>query len=258
MVKFIYMKRYGDEIMSKTVLITGGAKGIGRSIAENFARKGYKVIFNYYSSAKEAEILEQKLQMLGAEAFGIQGDITNNSDIKKIFGFAKEKFGEIDILINNAGISQFKLFSDITEDDWDQMLNVHLKGMFNCCKEVVPDMISRKQGKIINISSIWGMVGASCEVHYSTAKAGIIGFTKALAKELGPSNIQVNCISPGVIETDMLSSLSEEEKCSLKSDTPLMRLGKPEDIASLALYLSSEEADFITGQVISPNGGFVV
>lgn len=244
--------------MNKTVLITGGAKGIGRSIAEEFAIKGYQVIFNYYQSETEAKELEQSLTKSGFKAFAVQGDITDKDDIEKIFSFAKNKFGGIDILVNNAGISQFKLFTEISEEDWDLMINVHLKGMFNCCKAIVPEMIAKKQGKIINIASIWGMVGASCEVHYSTAKAGIIGFTKALAKELGPSNIQVNCISPGVIETDMLGGLSEIDRCSLRDGTPLLRLGKPKDIASLALYLSSDEADFITGQVISPNGGFVI
>lgn len=244
--------------MKKTVLITGGAKGIGRAMAEIFAFKGYNVVFNFYKSYNEAKDLESRLRVMGCEAYGLQGDITDNEDIEKIFKFIEEKFQGLDILINNAGISQFKLFTEIEEKDWDLMINVNLKGMFNCCKKAVPYMISKKSGKIINISSIWGMVGASCEVHYSTSKAGMIGFTKALAKELGPSGIQVNCITPGVIDTEMNRGLTEEDRCSLRDNTPLMRLGTPEDIANLALYLSSEEADFITGQIISPNGGIVI
>ncbi len=245
-------------VLRKTVLITGGAKGIGRAMAEIFALKGYNVVFNFYRSYNEAKDLESRLREMGCEAYGVQGDITNNNDVEKIFNFIEEKFSGIDILINNAGISQFKLFTEIKEEDWDLMMNVNLKGMFNCCKKAVPYMIKQKKGKILNISSIWGMVGASCEVHYSTSKAGMIGFTKALAKELGPSGVQVNCITPGVIDTDMNNCLSDEDKCSLKDNTPLMRLGTPGDIANLALYLSSSEADFITGQIISPNGGIVI
>ncbi len=246
------------DFLNKTVLITGGAKGVGRAMAEIFALKGYNVVFNFYRSYNEAKDLECRLREMGCEAYGVHGDITKNEDVERIFDFIENKFSGADILINNAGISQFKLFTDISDEDWDLMINVNLKGMFNCCKKAVPYMINNKRGKIINISSIWGMVGASCEVHYSTSKAGMIGFTKALAKELGPSGIQVNCITPGVIETDMISALSEEDKCSLRDETPLLRLGKPEDIANLALYLSSSEADFITGQIISPNGGMVI
>lgn len=244
--------------LKKTVLITGGAKGIGRAMAEIFALKGYNVVFNFFKSYNEAKDLEGKLREIGCEAYAIQGDITKNEDVTRIFKFIEKNFSGLDILINNAGISQFKLFTEMEEKDWDLMMNVNLKGMFNCCKQAVPGMISKKRGKIINISSIWGMVGASCEVHYSTSKAGMIGFTKALAKELGPSGIQVNCITPGVIETDMIKTLTEEDRCCLRDDTPLMRLGTPEDIANLTLYLSSPEADFITGQVISPNGGMVI
>ncbi len=244
--------------MNKIVLITGGAKGIGRSMAESFALKGYRVIFNYFKSFEEAKDLEERMQQAGCQIYGVQGDITKREDVEKIFSFTEEKFSAPDILINNAGISQFKLFSDINDADWDLMIDVNLKGMFYCCQRALPEMIRKKSGKIINISSIWGMVGASCEVHYSTSKAGMIGFTKALAKEVGPSGIQVNSISPGVIETDMNKGLSSESLSCLCQDTPLMRLGKPEDIASLALYLSLSEADFITGQIISPNGGFVI
>ena len=172
--------------------------------------------------------------------------------------FCIEEFGSIDVLINNAGISQEKLFTEITDEDLDHMLDVNLKSVFYCSQSALKYMLPIKQGKIINISSIWGIVGASCEVHYSASKAAIIGFTKALAKELGPSNIQVNCIAPGVIQTEMISIYTEDELNVLKESTPLMRLGNPIDIAGCALYLASSYSDFVTGQIISPNGGFVV
>jgi 3-oxoacyl-[acyl-carrier protein] reductase len=172
--------------------------------------------------------------------------------------FCIKKYAGLDILINNAGISQSKLFTDIEEHDWDEMININLKGVFNCAQSVLRYMLPRKRGKIINVSSVWGIVGASCEVHYSAAKAGVIGFTKALAKELGPSNIQVNCIAPGIIKTEMLDSYSPQELDDLKNSIPLMRLGRPEEIAACALFLASKDADYITGQVISPNGGFVI
>jgi 3-oxoacyl-[acyl-carrier protein] reductase len=168
------------------------------------------------------------------------------------------RFGNIDVLVNNAGVAQQKLFTDISEDDWDWMFNVNIKGMFNCCQAVLPKMINNKRGKIINISSIWGLTGSSCEVHYSASKAAVIEFTKALAKEVGPSNIQVNCVAPGIIKTDMITHLNTSIIEKLKSDTPLGILGTPRDIAEVVLFLASSKADFITGQIISPNGGFVI
>ena len=244
--------------MNRTVLITGGAKGIGKAIAEIFAKNQYNVIINYFSSEEEAKNLEKDLIEQGFSALAFRADITKMAQMEKMIEDVNMIFGPIDVLVNNAGVSQYKLFTDTAEEDWDAMINVHLKGMYNCCKMVVPKMISKKKGKIINISSIWGMVGASCEVSYSTAKAGMIGFTKALAKELGPSNIQVNCVTPGVIETDMLNSLNEEDKILLIEKTPLMRFGKAEEIANLVCYLAMQESDFITGQIISPNGGLVI
>lgn len=244
--------------MKKTVLITGASRGIGSSVAKVFAENNYNVIINYFRSEKQALSLETALINAGCHAMAYRADISKRCEVQAMVNKAIEKFGSIDVLINNAGISQQKLFTDITEDEWDNMINIHIKGMFNCSQLVLPYMISKKQGKIINISSIWGIVGASCEVHYSTAKAGIIGFTKALAKEVGPSNIQVNCVAPGVIETDMNNFLNEEEKAYLVEDTPLMRFGKPEEVAENILYLASNKANFITGQVIGVNGGFVV
>jgi 3-oxoacyl-[acyl-carrier protein] reductase len=171
---------------------------------------------------------------------------------------AKELYGAIDVLINNAAIAQQKLFTDITEEEWDSIFAVNVKGVYNCCKAVVPHMVSQKDGVILNISSVWGMVGASCEVHYSATKAAVIGFSKALAKELGLSGIRVNCIAPGVIDTDMNAGLSPDTLAQLKGETPLARIGTSKDIAALALFLASSEASFITGQVISSNGGFVI
>ncbi|MBU5676432.1 SDR family oxidoreductase [Alkaliphilus sp. MSJ-5] len=246
------------KLVNKTVLITGGSKGIGSAITKLFAQNNYNVIINYLKSEKEALDLQLSLLKEGYNALAYRADITKRDEVEAMINEGIKKFGTIDVIVNNAGISEQKLFTDITEQEWDNMMNVHIKGMFNCSQCALPHMISRKQGKIINISSIWGMVGASCEVHYSTAKAGIIGFTKALAKELGPSNIQVNCVAPGIIETDMNSFLDEKEKECLVECTPLLRFGKPEEVAQSVLYLASDKADFITGQVIGVNGGFVI
>ena len=249
---------------AKTVIITGASRGIGKTMAVLFAIKGYNVLINYNHSESEAFKLYNRLREKGLNIALFKADVSKREQVYAMVDDCINRFGKVDILINNAGISQQKLFTDISEYEWDEMVNVNLKGVFNCSQSVLKHMIRQKNGKIINISSIWGMVGASCEVHYSAAKAGVIGLTKALAKELGPSNIQVNCIAPGIIETDMMSTFSEDELNELnelnelKDETPLMRLGKTKDIAACALYLASENADFITGQVISPNGGFVI
>ena len=244
--------------MKKTVLVTGASRGIGRATATVFAHNNYNVIINYLKSEREALSLERELKQQGCTVAAYRADVTQRVQVAAMIAESGKMFGSIDVLINNAGISQGKLFTEISDEDWELMLATHLKGMFNCCQEVLPQMIQRKEGKIINIASIWGMVGASCEVHYSTAKAGMIGFTKALAKELGPSGIQVNCLAPGIIDTEMNKGLVEAEKNQLMEETPLLRFGKPEEIANLTFYLASPEADFITGQVISPNGGFVI
>lgn len=243
---------------NKTVIISGAAGGIGRSMVVLFAINGYNVLLSYNRSIEKAQLLYRKLKSKGLSIELFQADVTKRVQVDAMVDYCINQFGKIDILINNSGISQQKIFTDISEDEWDYMINVNLKGVFNCTQSVLKHMIQEKNGKIINISSIWGMVGASCEVHYSSAKAGVIGFTKALSKELGPSNIQVNCIAPGIIETDMLSSFSLEELKQLKDETPLMRLGKPKDIARCALFLASKNADFFTGQILSPNGGFVI
>ena len=244
--------------MKKTVFITGASRGIGRAAALCFAKNDYKVAICYNKNEAAANEVLAEINALGGSAAVFKADVSDMAEICNATQNARKAFGTIDVLINNAGIAQQKVFSDITEEDWDDMFDINVKGMFNTCKCVLDDMIDKKQGKIINISSIWGIAGASCEVHYSAAKAAVIGFTKALAKELAPSGICVNCVAPGVIKTDMLSSFDESTLSSLAEETPLGRLGTPEDIAETLLFLASDKADFITGQVISPNGGFVI
>lgn len=242
----------------KTVLITGASKGIGAATAIMFAQSGYNVIINYNSSAESALLIEKSLNSNGFSALSYMADVSKTNDVNRMVYDVIDKFGHIDVLINNAGVAQQKLFTDITDSDWNTIIDVNLTGTFNCCRAVVPHMVSRKSGCIINTSSIWGITGASCEVHYSAAKAGIIGLTKALAKELGPSGIRVNCVAPGVINTRMNADLSVEDISSLADETPLGRLGTADEIASTSLFLASEAAQFITGQVISPNGGIVI
>jgi 3-oxoacyl-[acyl-carrier protein] reductase len=242
----------------KTVIITGASRGIGRSIAELLANNGYNILINYNNSERIAFDLYNKLKSEGLSVKLFKADVSKRDEVCSMMEYCIKEFGSIDVLINNAGISQEKLFIDITDKDFDDIININLKSVFYCCQEALKYLLPKKRGKIINISSIWGIVGASCEVHYSASKAGIIGFTKALSKELGPSNIQVNCIAPGIIKTDMLSSYTEDELSNLQNNTPLMRLGNPSDIAGCALFLASSHSDFITGQIISPNGGFVI
>ncbi len=241
-----------------TAIITGASRGIGNATAKLFAAAGYNVLINYHRSGDAAAELAAELKNNGNSAAIFKADVTQRDELDSMVDFCIATFGSLDVLINNAGIAASKLFVDISEAEWDQILNVNLKGVFNCSQAVLRYMLPVKKGKIINIASIWGIVGAACEVHYSAAKAGVIGFTKALAKELGPSNIQVNCIAPGVIQTEMLNSLSQVELEALQSQTPLGKLGTPSDIAACALFLASNAADFFTGQVISPNGGFVI
>ena len=242
----------------KTVLITGGARGIGKAMSKAFAKEGYNVLVNFNKSENEAKELYTILNEKNFSVKLFKADISNREDVEDMVDYCIKEFGGLDVLVNNAGVSQDKLFTDITDEDWDNMMNINLKGSFYCSQVALKYMISEKKGNIINISSIWGLSGASCEVHYSITKAGIIGMTKALAKEVGPSNIRVNSIAPGVINTDMLSGYNEEDIDALVEETPLMRLGTPEDIANCAIFLASDKSNFITGQVISPNGGFVI
>lgn len=244
--------------MKKIVLVTGGSRGIGKAISEKFAKNDYTVIINYNNSEDEAKKIKKNLDKLKYSSEIYKCDVRNYEEVKYMIHHILDKYGKIDVLVNNAGISEFKLFTDISVEDWNNIMDTNLNSMFYCCKEVVGNMVSNKSGKIVNISSIWGLVGASCEVHYSVAKAGVIGLTKALAKELAPSNINVNCVAPGMIDTEMNKDLSDEEIKDFIEEIPLMKIGKPEDIAELVYFLSTEKSKFITGQIISPNGGFVV
>ena len=244
--------------MNRTALITGASRGIGRETALHFARNGYNVALNYLSNEACARDTLAHLKSTGCDAIAIRADVSNRRDVDEMVKTVCEKYGSVDVLVNNAGIAQQKLFTDISESEWDRMFDVNVKGTFNCCQAVLPYMIHRKKGKIVNVSSIWGICGASCEVHYSASKAAIIGMTKALAKEVGPSNIQVNCVAPGVIQTDMNSALDDETIKALRDETPLGVIGMPSDVAQTVFFLASDASDFITGQVISPNGGFVI
>lgn len=244
-------------MMNKVVLVTGGAKGIGAAICRAFAHKGYKVAINYNTSQKAAEELKQELSSYAAAEI-FKADVSDSVQVKKMFRDIECAFGGVDVLVNNAGIAQQALFTDITDEMWQRMLGVNLTGAFNCSREVLGFMIRQKKGVIINIASMWGETGASMEVHYSAAKAGLIGMTKALAKEVGLSGITVNAVSPGVVLTDMISQFSDSDKQSLIDETPLNRLGTPENIADAVCFLASDEASFITGQVLSVNGGFVI
>ena len=241
--------------MLKTVFITGATRGIGRKCADIFWKKGYNVAITYEKSEDLACEMTKKYT---SRFLAIKCDVADSSKVKAAFESVKVYFGGVDILINNAGISDQKMLCDVTEEEWDRMFAVNVKGMFNTAKMAMPHMINKSKGKIINISSIWGMVGASCEVAYSASKAAIIGFTKALAKELGPSGICVNCVAPGVIDTDMNRMHGDDVMNELKEETPLGKIGTTEDVARVVEFLASDEADFITGQVISPNGGFVI
>ena len=236
----------------KNVLITGGSRGIGAACVKKFSDGGYRVFLNYNKSDEAAKKLAEK-----TGAILIKADISKSDNIKKITDTVHD-YGKLSVLINNAGIAEQRLFSDITENDWDRMFDVNMKGMFLVTKAFLPDMVHEKYGKIINVSSIWGITGASCEVHYSASKAAVIGFTKALAKELGPSNINVNCVAPGVIDTEMNNHLDVETKSVLCEETPLCRMGTAEEMAELIYFLASEKSDFITGQIISPNGGIII
>ncbi len=244
--------------MNKTVIVTGAAKGIGAAISSLFAESGYNVIVNYNSSEIKAQELCKELTTNGYSALTFKADVSNPIEVKNLFDFAIKNFGSVDAVINNAGIAQQKLITDITDDDYKKMMAYNLDSVFYCSREAAKYMVKEKNGSIINISSMWGISGASMEVHYSAAKAGVIGLTKALAKELAPSNIRVNAIAPGVIKTDMLNGFTKDDLQELSNATPLLRLGTPLDIAKTALFLASEDASFITGQVISVDGGFIV
>lgn len=242
----------------KTALVTGGSRGIGAATALELARAGYAVAVNYRNNAEKAAEIVKKIATDGGRAMAVSADISDTAAVVRMFDEVRARFGGVDLLVNNAGVSYIGLFQDMSDADINRLISVNLVGAMVCSREAVKDMLRQKSGVIINVSSMWGEVGASCEAVYSAAKAGLIGFTKALAKELGPSGIRVNCVSPGVIRTDINSELTEEVIAELREDTPLLRIGAPEDVAQAIAFLASEQASFITGQTLPVNGGIIV
>lgn len=240
----------------KNIVITGSSRGIGKCLVENFAKDGHNVILNYNKSKKQAEQIKNELAEQGIKIEIFKADVSKREEVKKLIKFALKNMESIDVLINNAGIAKLQMFQDVTEDDWNEIMDTNLKSIYYTIQETIPNMIQRKEGCIINISSMWGIVGASCEAVYSASKAGMDAITKSLAKELGPSNIRVNSIAPGVINTDMNSSIDEKIKEEIKKETPLEKIGEPADIYRCAKWLIEDK--FTTGQIISVNGGYVI
>ena len=237
----------------QTVLITGGSRGIGAAMARLFSEKGWRVAFTYLNSEEKALSLSRE-----TGALALRCDAKSEADTAAMAAQALKQFGHLDALICNAGISYTGLLQDMTADQWDGLFAIHVRGAFLATRAFLPGMISRQSGSILYISSMWGQVGASCEAAYSACKAALIGLGKAMAKEVGPSGVRVNCLCPGVIQTDMLREYPREDLQALADDTPLCRLGTPEDVARAAFFLSSKDASFITGQVLGVNGGFVI
>ncbi len=244
--------------MSQSVLITGAARGIGRACALKFAKEGWNVTACYAHAQQAAQSLEEEIRQLGAQCRCVQADVTDSAAVHRLVLLAQAEFGTPDAVVCNAGIAQQKLFADITEDDWDRMFDVNVKGMYRVIHEVLPQLLDRQAGSIVTVSSIWGQTGGSCEVHYSASKAAVIGMTKALAKELGLSGIRVNCVAPGVIDTDMNRMHGEAVMQELAEETPLGRNGTPDEVADVIYWLASEQSKFVTGQVLGVNGGFYI
>ena len=239
-------------------LVTGSSGGIGQAIALRLSLAGCRVLVNYqHNEAATAQLCAQ-IQAGGGQAIAIQADVSQPEQVAAMFATAQAAFGPVDILVNNAGLSHFGLITDITPTEWRRLFAVNVDGAFHCIQAALPSMVHNKQGCIINISSIWGLVGGSCEAAYSATKGALIALSKALAKELGPSNIRVNCVAPGVIDTDMVRPLGPQTLKDLAEETPLGRLGTPQDVAECVSFLCSPAGDFLTGQVIAPNGGLVV
>lgn len=242
--------------MEKVAIVTGASKGIGREIAKELAQEGIKVVANYNKSYESAKELQEELKNQNINIDIFKADVSKREEVKKLVEYTLDKYKKIDILINNAGISEYKLFTDETDEDWQRVINTNLYSAFAMSQEVSKNMISNKNGCIINISSAWGMVGASLEVIYSVSKAGMDGLTKALSKELGPSNIRVNSIAPGIIDTAMNKNLKEEEIEEIKNEIPLEKIGRVEDVARCVKWLI--EDTYTTGQIIPVNGGWII
>ena len=244
--------------MAETVLITGASRGIGAAAARRFAREGYRVALHYYTGEAPALELTRELRKTNPYIFPVQADIRSRVSILAMITAVQEQLGAISILVNNAGVALPGLFTHQTEEEWDEMFTVNCKGTFLCTQAVLPDMLRRQQGCIINLSSVWGITGASCEAAYSASKGALIAFTKAMAKELGPSHIRVNCVAPGVVDTDMNAALTGRDRTALAEEAPRGRIGRPAEIADVIFFLASPAAAFVTGQVLSPNGGLVI
>ena len=242
----------------KYALITGGSRGIGAAVARLFARRGWGVAVGCRQNEVHAQSLVRELSVLGVPAVTVRADVADAAQVYRMVDSVLEKFCQLDILVCSAGISHVGLISQIDEDQWRHLFAVNVNGVHHCCRAVLPHMLERKSGSIVTVSSMWGQVGASCEAAYSAAKGAVIAYTKALAKELGPSNIRVNCVAPGVIDTEMNAHLSQDDLAALADETPLGRIGTAEEAAAAIAFLASDEASFLTGQVICPNGGLVV
>lgn len=244
--------------MGKTAFVTGGSRGIGRAVVRRLAADGYAVGINYLRSREQAEALASELRAQGCGALAVRADVADREAAAAAVRQVEAAFGPVTALVNNAGIAQNDLFQDTPEELWRRMFAVHADGAFHTIQAVLPHMLHEKAGGIVNVSSIWGLRGAACEVAYAASKAAVIGLTRSLAMELAPSHIRVNCVAPGVIETDMVKGLGEETVASLVDQTPAGRLGTPEDVARAVAFLLREDADFITGQVLTVDGGFIL
>ena len=239
--------------MQKVVLVTGGSRGIGKAICEKFAAEGYLVAVNFEKSEEKAAALAEKI---GGKAY--KADVSDYASVCAMFDKIEKELGEVSVLINNAAVSNFGLFQDCTDEEWERIFGVNVKGVFNCSKRAVGNMVKNQSGSIVNISSMWGVTGGSCECHYSATKAAVIGYTKAMAKELGLSGIRVNCVAPGAVMTDMLARLSEEDLEAVAEDSALGYIAKPEEIAEAVFFAASEKASYMTGEVLNVNGGYVI
>ncbi len=245
--------------MKKVAFITGASRGIGASCAIYFAKNGYDIAVNYLTNKEKAESVVAQIKALGQNAVALCGDISDNEQVKNMVLECKRALGTVSVLVNNAGIAEHKVFSDITKENWNKMFSVNVDGVYNTIHEILPQMLHEKRGAIVNISSMWGVCGASCEVHYSAAKSAVIGLTKALSQELAPSNIRVNCVAPGLIDTDMNKNLSKEELKSVIDEIPLGKIGTAEDVAKAVFFLADDElSPFITGAILNVNGGMVI
>lgn len=244
--------------MGRTVFITGASGGIGGAVARAMAQEGHRLVLGCHHNAAAAEALKSELALQGAETVVVQGDVAAEAQVEAMFAAAEAAFGPVEVLVNNAGSPHWGLLTDTDPGQWDAVQSSHARGSFLCCRRAIPAMVRARCGAIVNLSSMWGQAGAACEAAYSAAQAAVIGLTKALARELAPSRVRVNCVAPGAIDTPMLADFSAREKEDICARTPVGRLGRPEEVAAAVRFLASEQAGFITGAVLPVNGGFVM